>query len=447
MAAHPSSTEIRALVHGGISKRRSRQVLGHIFRGCEECLAILKPELPYAFGAAPGEVTPETVEPYSEPVGRAIAKACRHVRFLDNDQRRIPEAAAWLEREGLEDVFAPPPGLSRLAVYEALLEKSWTLRRENPKEMIRFAQAAALVAKTLDKRQLGKKRWFDLNARAWGELANAHRAADDLDQAGEAFERAFELLRQGTGDKAVQARLHDLQASYYGTRRWFKLALKSLDSVHAFHTRNGDSHRAGRALVSKALYTIYSGQPEQALALLDTALPLIDESLDPGLVSDAHQNRIRALLESGQFTEARKGLFLNAARFRAFAGTVHQIKIEWMRASIDAGLGAFPSAEMGFLKARRSLEAAGQGFHVALISLELSLLQLRQDRVGEARKEATESAEVFRSLGVHRELLVALGVVQRSFELGIATVPLLESAVEYARRAEHDPGMRFEPRF
>ena len=156
---------------------------------------------------------------------------------------------------------------------------------------------------------------------------------------------------------------------------------------------------------------------------------------------------IWALVQTGQFQEARKAMFRNAARFKAFAGTIAQIKIEWARASIDAGLGAFPSAETGFLKARRGLEAAGMGFATALISLELSLLHLRQNRVGDARKEATGAAKVFRRLGVHRELLVALGVVQRSFELGIATVPLLESAVEYARRAEHDPGLRFEPRF
>jgi tetratricopeptide (TPR) repeat protein len=447
VTAHPSPTEIQALVRGGISKRRSRQVLVHIVRGCKECLAILKPELQHAFGAGPGEVTPETLAPYSESVDRAISKVCRKARYLQKEQRQIPQAAEWLSQEGLEDVFAPPPGLSALAVYEALLEKSWALRRESPKEMVQYAQAAALVATDLDKRWLGKKRWFDLNARAWGELANAHRAADDLDKAGEAFDRAFELLRRGTGDKTIKARLNDLQASYYGTRRWFKLALKSLDEVHAFHKRNGDSHMAGRTLVKKALYTIYSGQPELALPLLDEALGMIDEARDPHLVSDAIHNRLLALVESRRYPEARKVLFLNTARFRALAGSLNYLRIEWLKARIDAGLDSIMSAERVFLRVREGMEAAGMGFHAALTSLELALLHMRQGRVGESRKEATEAGEVFRSLGVHRELLVALGVVQRSFELGLATVPLLESVVEYVRKAEHDPGLRFEPRF
>ena len=447
MTAHPSPAELKALVRGGISKRKAKEVLVHLFGGCKECYAVVEPELPLAFGAGPAEATPEAMEVYSDPVDRAITKVCRHQRYLQKEREKVPFAAELLEREGLEAIFASPPGLSGLALYEALLEKSWALRREKPAEMVRYARGAALVATTLDKRRLGKRRWFDLQARAWGELANAHRTADNLDEAGAAFERAFEFLRLGSGDEALATRLHDLQASYFGTRRWFKLALKSLDAVHGFHTRNGDSHRAGRALVKKALYTIYSGQPEQALTMLDTALRQVDEERDPELASDAHQNRIRALIECGRFPEARKSLFRNAARFKTFAGRIAQIKAGWMRATIDAGLGAFQSAELGFLKARQDLEAAEMDFAVALVSLELSLLHLRQVRTAEARKEATEAAKVFRKLKVHRELLVAIGVVQRSFEIGAASVTLLESVVEYVRRAEHDPGLRFEPRF
>ena len=447
MTAHPSPDELKALVRGGISKRKAKEVLVHLFGGCEECFAVVEPELSLAFGAGPAEVTPEAVEAYSDPVERAIAKACRHQRYLQKEHEKVPHAAEVLEREGLEVVFAPHPGLSGLALYEALLEKSWALRREKPAEMVRYARGAAFVATTLDKRRLGKRRWSDLQARAWGELANAHRAADNLDEAGVVFDRAFELFRSGTGDKVLEARLHDLQASYYGTRRWFKLALKSLDAVHAIHIRNGNPHLAGRALLSKALYTIYSGQPESALPLLDQALTMIDEARDPQLACDVTQNRLLALVDSRRFPEARKVLFLNAARFQELAGSINQLKIEGMKARIDAGLGSLISAEQIFLAVRRGFEAAGMGFHAALVSLELSLIHMRQGRLAEARKEATEAGEVFRSLGVHRELLVALGVVQRSFEIGIATVPLLESVVEYARRAEHDPELRFEPRF
>ncbi len=449
MTAHPSPTDVKALVRGGISKRRARKVLGHLFEGCRECLAVLEPERPLAFGAGPGEVTPETTAVYADPVDRAIAKACRYQRYLQRERDRVPLAAELLEREELDEVILlPPPGLGGLALYEALLQKSWALRRESPADMVRYARGATIVVLTgLDKRRLGQERWFDLNARAWGELANAYRAADRLDEAGEAFETAFQLLRQGSGDEALATRLYDLQASYFGTRRWFSLALKSLDAVHAFHARNGSAHLAGRALVKKALYTIYSGEPEPAIVLLDKALPMIDEERDPELVSDAHQNRIWALVYSGQFPEARKSLFRNAARFKAFAGRIAQIKAEWLRACIDAGLGAFQSAELGFLKAKQALESAGMGFAAALVSLSFSLLYLRQGRTADSRKEAEEAAEVFRKLGVHRELLVALGVLQRSYEVGMATVRLLESVVEYVRRAEHDPGLRFEPRF
>ena len=447
MTAHPSPTDLKALVRGGISKRRARRVLVHLFRGCKECLAVVEPELPLAFGAGPAEATPEAMELYSEPVEQAIAKVSWYARYLQTEQQKVPKAAELLEQEGLEAIFDLPPEFSGLALYEALLAKSWALRRESPAEMVAYARGAVLVAETLDKRRLGKRRWFDLQARAWGELANAHRAANNLDKAGELFDQAFEHFRHGTGDKTIEVRLHDLQASYYGTRRWFKLALKSLDAVHAIHTRNGDLRLAGRALISKALYTIYSGEPRSALPLLDEALAMINETHDPQLVCDAVQNRLLALVESGLFPEARKVLFLNSTRFQEFAGGINQIKIEWLKARIDAGLGSLTSAELTFLEVRRGFEAAGMSFSIALVTLELSLIHLRQGRLAESRKEATDAGKVFRRLGVHRELLVAMGVVQRSFEIGAATVTLLESVVEYARRAEYDPGLQFEPRF
>lgn len=447
MTAHPSPADVKALVRGGISKPKAKEVLAHLFGGCKECYAVLEPERPLAFGAGPGEITPETTEVYSDAIERTIAEVCRHNRYLQKEKEKIPLAAEWLEREGLEAIFDPPPQLSGLPLYEALLDKSWALRREEPAEMVRYARGAALVATTLNKRRFGKLRWFDFQARAWGELANAHRAADHLDEAGEMFDRAFEHFRHGTGDKFIEVRLHDLQASYYGTRRWFKLALKSLDVVYAIHTRNGDSYLAGRALVSKALYTIYSGQPESALPFLDQAQSMIDEARDPQLACDAMQNRLLALVEARLFPEARKVLFLNTTRFQELAGGINQIKLEWLKARIDAGLGSLTSAELTFLEVRRGFEAAGMGFATALVTLELALVHLRQGQAGEARKEAIEAGEVFRKLKVHRELLVAMGVVQRCFGIGAATVTLLESVIEYARRAEHDPGLRFEPRF
>lgn len=447
MIAHPSPAELKSLVRGGISKRKAKKVLAHLLEGCKECYAVVKPEFPLAFGAGPAEVTLEAMEAYSVPVEQAIAKACWFARYLQTEQEKVPQAAKLLEQEGIEAIFDLPAEFSGLALYEALLAKSWVLRRESPAEMVSFARGAVLVAEALNKRRIGKRRWFDLQARAWGELANAHRAADDLDKAGEMFDQAFEHFRHGTGDKALEVRLHDLQASYYGTRRWFKLALKSIDAVYAIHIRNGDSHLAGRALISKALYMIYSGQPESALPLLDEALSMIDEAGDPQLVCDAVQNRLLALVDSRRFPEARKVLFINAARFQEFAGGISHLKIEWLKARIDAGLGSLTSAELTFLEVRPKFAAAGLGFHTALVSLELSLIHMLQGEVGEARNEATEAAKVFRKLKVHRELLVAVGVVQRCFEIGAATVTLLESVIEYARRAEHDPGLRFEPRF
>src|SRR4030095_16468789 len=87
-----------------------------------------------------------------------------------------------------------------------------------PRQCRRGDDAQAGSAPVPSGRAGGSKTW------AWGDLANAHRVANNLAEAEQAFGKAFEYLLQGTGDPYIKARLHDLHASFLGTRREFDLA-------------------------------------------------------------------------------------------------------------------------------------------------------------------------------------------------------------------------------
>jgi tetratricopeptide (TPR) repeat protein len=338
-------------------------------------------------------------------------------------------------------------GLEGFALYEALLERSWSLRHENPAAMVRLAKMATLVASGLSIQRYGR-RLADFEARAWGELANAYRVTDDLEEAGEAFERAFEHLARGTGDEWLQARLYDLQASYFGSRRWFGLALGALDVVHAIHQRRGDRHLAGRALISKGIYTDYQGHPLEAVTLFREGLSGIDEEADPDLAFTARYNQAVCMLECGRFREARTTLW-PLLRERSASGRINRLKALWVKGRVDLGLGELDRAGQALLEARTGFEEAGMGFAAALVSLELALVWLRQDRAAQAWEVVQEAGKVFERLQVHREVLAAVMILQRSIQLGKATVGLVESVVQFARQAQvHlDPDARFVPRF
>jgi S-adenosylmethionine/arginine decarboxylase-like enzyme len=52
---------------------------------------------------------------------------------------------------------------------------------------------------------------------------------------------------------------------------------------------------------------------------------------------------------------------------------------------------------------------------------------------------------IFRSNQIHREALAALSYLQQALEAERATVALIRRVATYLRRAETDPGLRFEP--
>src|SRR5262249_51528430 len=155
-----------------------------------------------------------------------------------------------------------------LGLFEALLEKAWGLRREDPGQMIQMSLLAAQIAQKLSARRYGAQKLLDFQCRAWTELGNAYRVADQLDAAYSAFCRAYTLYEQGTQDKAILIRLLDFQASLAADRRHFGLACTVLLTLQKQYLAAGDRQRAGRALVSRALYTGYSGKPEEAIDLL-----------------------------------------------------------------------------------------------------------------------------------------------------------------------------------
>src|SRR5262249_43631265 len=140
------------------------------------------------------------------------------------------------------------------------------------------------VAELVPLRPLGIEPLRDLEARAWGELANAYRVADDLPQARAALARAYERIGLGTHDPFLLARLDDVAASLFAAQRRFQEAFRSIRRARAIYLRAGDRHRAGRALISMGLFFGYAGRPEVGIEWITRGLNEIDRDRDPDLV-------------------------------------------------------------------------------------------------------------------------------------------------------------------
>src|SRR5204863_1794009 len=134
--------------------------------------------LPQRFLTAdrPEAPLPFPPEAYDAPIDRAFAAVLRPrvppAGLLEESKR---EALARLLAGGLEALAGAPAAVTGLPLFEALLERSWTLRHDDPPQMVRLARAAALLADGLNEGETGARTAADLRCRAWTELANACR--------------------------------------------------------------------------------------------------------------------------------------------------------------------------------------------------------------------------------------------------------------------------------
>jgi hypothetical protein len=334
-----------------------------------------------------------------------------------------------------------PNRLRGLAGVEALLQKSWEIRYDAPHEMVFLAGLAVTWAQTLDPKRYGAAFVRDVQGRALIELGNAHRVADELDAAQKTLGEAAQMIKEGTGDELLEARLCDVQASLHADRRFFTASCEALDAVHVIHERRGDRHLAGRALVSKSLYKMYQGNIAEAEVLIRRGLALIDQDREPSVFQCAVHNLLLLLIEQDRFQEARKQLFLHRPRM-ATLGDLQLLKLRAVEGRIAFGLGRLAQAEIIFQELRQAFEGEGLGYSAALASLELAAVLQRAGRdAREVFDLVVEASNTFTSLGVQREALGAILVLRKATEEGLPTPALLQSTIRFLMRFESNPDL------
>jgi tetratricopeptide (TPR) repeat protein len=439
--------ELQGFVSGELPRERARFVVHHFLRGCEQCRMALAPHLPIKLGwkAEPAALAPEVDRAY----GVALDQAATAVRLQgappSSGASPKQEALALLTVGGMAALADAPSHLDGVTLIEALLERSWDLRYEDPAQMVELAEVASQLALKLRWELCSTQQVRNLQCRSWAELGNAYRVADDLDRATDALGRAAGLLMQGGVDDLVLARVFDVEASLYASRRLFHLAHTSLDIAYAIYCRLGEQHLAGRTLISKGVYTGYNSQPDEAIRLIQRGLDSIDQERDPGLVFLAFQNKARALMDCGHFRQAKRVLWDLRNRQLNIGGRVNDLKVRWLEGQIRAGLGELDWAERALVQVKQGFAEANLRYKAALAGTELGAVLLRQGLWDRAEKEALEAVEVFRALSVSAEVAKAIALLKNAFETKVATVALIEYVADFLRRAEHDPKARFLP--
>lgn len=424
MTEHPPSELLTGFLLGRLAPAERRLVFFHLLRGCRICREEMAPLADAMFRPGRGEVPPETDPDYDGPIGRAFSRVLGLKGDRERERAESGRKVSALLNGGRAGVLPGSEDFWTWGLCEVLLERSWRLRHEDPKQMLRLAGLATEAADRLDPEKYGAPETFDLRARAWGEYANACRVSDDLVRADGAISRAVELRKQGSGSESLHARLAELAAGIMSHKRQFPGAFQALDLAFAIHRKLGDTKSAARVLVQRGIYTGRSGDPEQGIQILAQALRQIGED-DPKLRFLVLHNILLFRVERGEFRAASLQLFEMRPLYARHAGAVDLVKLRAVEGKIAAGLGELERAERAFQQVREEFKQRGQVYVAAIAGLELAAVWLRQGRTEDVKRLVLETLEVFRSRYVARESIAALLMLRDALERDLATLELV----------------------
>jgi tetratricopeptide (TPR) repeat protein len=430
------STVLESFLLGKLAGAERKAVVAHLLPGCRRCQRALAPLAQVLFESGSAEA-PDDGWRYEFAIRRAMRRV-----FYDRPGMLAPVeplAAAPLLR-----MPRPRPAWRRdeeqFGRCEAALEETRRLGKSDPEEMLALALSNAIYAQHLDPTAFPPGAVHDLQARAYAELGNARRITDDLSGAEADFLRAAQRARMGSGDRLLGAEIVSMAASVYRAARDFDRAFFLLDRAHETYQELGERHLAGRTLINKGIAKGSRGDLPEAIALLRHGLRLLDRERDPVLLLAGVHNLIWFEVDDAHFAEGRALIGTHHDLYHRYGGRFDVLRLRWLEGRIAAGLGELAEAEALLCEARSGFAEHRLAYVEALVSLDLAALWLRKGRKDEIGALVEEMLGTFRALGIHREAIAVLLMLEEAAAADRLSQALLRSAVARLRRLEKEIG-------
>lgn len=355
----------------------------------------------------PSPKVPESA--YDGPIARAMATALGRKAALQAERERVerviervreaPDAMTGLSNLPRKEVAA----LHGRLRMEILVRCSFAERFRQPQCMLRLALMACDQVETLAPAVYGRSAVADDKARAWAELANAHRVNDDLAASRRALQISYQSLRESSGDPLLVARVESVAATLQAARGEAGPALATIDRVIRVCETMGESHLVGQALIQKGIYTRYGGDGHAAQSLLQAGLARLESGRDPKLAASSTLLLIVCRAESGELHPAALTSLQKGLREQLMDEPLRRIKVRWMEGQALAGVGNLSLAAAALAEARAASLRHGRKVDAAQASLDLAAVWQRSNRAAKARRLAQEAFVTLNDFGLPRE--------------------------------------------
>jgi transcriptional regulator with XRE-family HTH domain len=326
------------------------------------------------------------------------------------------------------------------ALCERVAAESIEAAGEDPKEAVRLAQLALRIAELCP----GPEAWrWRLEGYAGIHLANAHRAAGNLPPARVARDRAKKRWEEGaSADPGLlnEALVLQIEANLLRVDRRFVEALKLIEEA----LRVDRSGITARLLYTKASILADMHDLKGSTTALEEATSLVDAKREPRLALGIRLEFLLTLCFGDRAAEARQHL----GEVRSIAERLNQeldlMRVLWMEGLVAAGLGQSAEAEPKLQQVRRVIAQREIAHDYALVTLDLAVVYLAENRTAEVCGLATDLVWIFRSQQMSENALAALRLFTEAARLETATVGLARRIRRFLDQALHDPELKLE---
>jgi transcriptional regulator with XRE-family HTH domain len=404
---------------------------------------------------------PQESTVYLSSARRRIETVVQRAGGLAMDFTRGVLTLLTLEGEGLqareraeilwERLKRRPPEQRLLLVEDSKKYRTWALCErvaaasieaagDDPKEAVRLAELAVRIAELCP----GPEAWrWRLEGYAGVHLGNARRASGDMPPAREAMARGKKLWEAGVpADPGLlnEALVLGLEANLLRADRRFGEAMRLIEQAIG-------ADRSG--ITASLLYTkafILEGMDDLkgSAAALEEAAPLADAKREPRLALGIRVKLLLNLCLGDRAAEAQQHL----REVRLIAERLNKeldlTRVLWLEGMVAAGVGQSAEAEAKLQQVRREMARREIAYDYALVTLELAVVLLAENRTAEVRALAADLVWIFRSQQVSENALAALRLFAEAARRETATVGLTRRIRRFLYRAQHDPALEFE---
>lgn len=384
-----------------------------------------------------GAVFHATLDGLTQALREAKAQACRQeAEALLRDLLKISPAERWRRVE--EDA-----AFRTWALAERTAFASVKLAAHSADEALDLARLAVRMAELTP----GDATWRSrVGGLSWGFVANAQRVKGDFPAADQSFLQSDRLWKAGAladpGGILDGTRLLDLKASLRRSQGRYQ---ESLDLLQQALAASGTDEATAHLLLVRSATLELMGDWQGVIEALKEARPLVEKQGDARNRWVLEFNLCTALCDAGRHGEAEE-LLPTVRRLALELGNgLDLLRCRWLRGRLTAGQHHLEEAVAELEYVAGELVALGIAFDAARACLDLTGLYLRQGRTAEVKRLAGQIVAVFRAQRVHHEALAAVILFQEAAEQERATVELARKLSDYLRRAQHNPGLRFEP--